>query len=205
MLGAASCRDTANGRGARPAWSSVAASRNEEHVTSTAPQHPSDVRGFFDRWVETANGGDWASFAALLHPDAVLEDPMSPEPAVGREEVVARAQAQYDPFPGGRTTVVGAPFRGLDGRALAYRWRFTGRHTRPVDPPGFAATGRDVELDGASVLVFEDGLVRHVTLFFDTTDVARQLLAAPPAGSRLEAVIALMQRIRVRLQGTERS
>jgi hypothetical protein len=35
-------------------------------------------------------------------------------------------------------------------------------------------------------------------LFFDATEVARQILAAPPAGSGLETVIAASQRLRVR-------
>lgn len=173
-------------------------------MTTATPQHPADVRGFFDRWVSTANDRDWEAFGALMHPDVVMSDPMAPEPARGRDDALARARAQYEPFSGGRTLVVGAPFQGLDGTELAYRWRFVGRHTQRIDPPGFAATGREVEVHGTSVLTFEDGLVRSARLFFDTTDVARQLLAAPPAGSRLERVVALTQRLRVRFTSPAR-
>lgn len=67
---------------------------------------------------------------------------------------------------------------------------------RAVDPPGFAPTGRRVEIEGCSVLRFRDRQVVDVRLFFDTTDAARQLLAAPAAGSPLERVAVLAQRPR---------
>ena len=165
-----------------------------------AAQSPDVVRAFFRDWIDHANAGRWEQFGQLMHPDIVLEDPMTPQPARGRHEALPRAQAQYEPFPDGRIEMVGAPFASLDGQELAYRWRFAGIHLRPIDPPGFAPTGQQVVVEGTSVLHFRDGQVDHVRLFFDTTDVARQLLAAPPAGSPLERVIALAQRARVRLR-----
>lgn len=169
-----------------------------------APRSPEAVRRFFGDWMDSANAGDWDRFGQLMHPDIVLVDPMTPEPARGHVDAVSRARAQYEPFPDGRIDMVGAPFVSLDAPELAYRWRFVGTHLRPIDPPGFAPTGQRVVVEGASVLHFEDGRVDHARLFFDTTDVARQLLAAPPAGSPLESVMALTQRVRVRLRGRSR-
>ena len=169
-----------------------------------APQSPDEIRAFFRDWIGHANAGQWERFGRLLHPDIVLDDPMTSEPARGRDEALPRAQAQYAPFPDGRIDMIGAPFVSLDEPELSYRWRFVGIHLRPIDPPGFAPTGQQVVVEGTSVLHFRDGQVDHVRLFFDTTDVARQLLAAPPAGSPLERVIALSQRARVRLRRRSR-
>lgn len=169
-----------------------------------APHGSQEVRDFFEAWTGTANRGDWTAFAELMHPDIVLADPMSPEPAIGRGEALRRAQQQYAPFPDGRTEVIGEPFTAGDAPVLAYRWRFVGTHLEPVVPPGFAATGDTVAVDGVSVLRFQEGKVVEATLFFDTTDVARQLLAAPPAGSPLERVVAGTQRLRVGLRRLRR-
>ncbi len=170
-----------------------------------APTTPEEVRQFFTTWVETANAGDWQAFAELLHPDAVVHDPMGPAPARGRAEALARTQEQYAPFPDGHIAVVGEPFAALEAAELAYRWRFTGTHLKPIVPPGFAATQAQVAIDGMSVLRFEDHQVIEVTLFFDTTEVARQVLAAPPAGSPIERIVVLAQRLRARRRRRRRS
>ncbi len=166
-------------------------------VQGDVPGTHDEVRGFFTRWLELSNAGDWDAVAAMMHPEIVLRDPMMAEPARGKDAALARARGQYEPFPDGRATMVGEPFVAVDGPELAYRWRFTGTHLRPVDPPGFAPTGLGVEVDGTSVLRFDGPRVVAATLFFDTTQVARQLLAAPRAGGRLEHAVALGQRLRV--------
>lgn len=162
------------------------------------PRAPDDVRVFFTTWIDSNNNGDWDSVAQLLHPDVVLVDPMTPQPARGRAAGVARARAQYAPFPDGRIETIGSAFVSLDEPELSYRWRFVGTHLRPVRPPGFAATGRRVAIEGTSVLRFRDHLVVDVRVFFDATDAARQMLAAPRAGSPLERVVVLSQRLRAK-------
>jgi ketosteroid isomerase-like protein len=168
---------------------------------SDAPRAPDEVQAFFADWLARSNAGDWAGLGELMAPDIVLDDPMAPTPARGRGETLARAAAQYEPFPDGEVVLLGAPFVSVAEPELTYRWRFRGTHLRPIDPPGFAPTGRVVEVEGTSVLRFRDGQVVEVRMFFDATDVARQILAAPPAGSRLEQVIAAGQRLRVRGRG----
>ena len=70
---------------------------------------------------------------------------------------------------------------------------------RPIDPPGFAATGTRVSIDGVSVLgLADDWSVRHVHLFFDSTEVARQIGAAPRPGSVAEHAAVAVQRVTVR-------
>lgn len=169
-----------------------------------APRANADVRDFFKRWIEGSNAGDWDAVGELMHPDIVYADPMAAEPARGRAEAVRRAQQQYAPFPDGRVDMLGDPFMALGEPELAYRWRFVGTHLRPVDPPGFAPTGRQLRVEGTSVLGFRDRQVGFAVMYFDTTAVARQLLAAPPAGSPLERAMVTAQRLRVRWRRTRR-
>ena len=174
--------------------------REDAGVTNgEVPRSEGDVRSFFERWLTRSNGGDWSGVAEMMHADIVLTDPMRPVPARGRAEALRRARDQYEPFPDGHVAMIGDPFTALVEPELSYRWRFSGTHLRPVDPPGFAPTGRRVEVEGASVLRFHAGKVIAATLFFDTTDVARQLLAAPAAGSRAEQLVAATQRLRTRV------
>lgn len=161
-----------------------------------APGLPDDARAFFTAWIGHSNAGEWDRFVTMMHPDIALTDPMMVEPARGREQALVRAKAQYTPFPDGRLEMIGDPFVSLGEPELAYRWRFLGTHLHRIDPPGFAPTGRRVEIEGTSVLRFRDQQVVDVRLFFDATDAARQLLAAPSAGSRLEQVAVLAQRLR---------
>lgn len=170
--------------------------RGEALDTHDAPGLPDDARGFFTAWTGHANAGEWDRFATMMHPDIVLTDPMMVEAARGCEPVLDRVKAQYTPFPDGRMEMIGDPFVSLEEPELAYRWRFLGTHLRAIDPPGFAPTGRRVEIEGTSVLRFRDQQVVDVRLFFDATDAARQLLAAPSAGSPLEQVAVLAQRLR---------
>jgi hypothetical protein len=86
----------------------------------------------------------------------------------------------------------------LDGFEFAYWWHL-GTHLCPIDAPGFAPTRQQTVVEGTSALHSRDGRVDHLRPLFDTTHVARQL-AAPPSGRTLERVIAMSQRLRVRLR-----
>jgi predicted ester cyclase len=171
-----------------------------DEPTTPRPRSPEEVRDFFSRWLGRSNAGDWDGLASMMHPQIEIRDPMAPEPARGLTAALDRAKGQYAPFPDGVVELLGDPFVALDEPELSYRWRFTGTQANPVEPPGFAATGLPVEVEGTSVLRFEQDKVIDVRMFFDSTEVARQLLAAPPAGSRLESAIALGQRVRVRMR-----
>jgi hypothetical protein len=117
-------------------------------------------------------------------------------PTRGRGDALERVKGQCAPFPDAQVEMLGDPFVSLGEPELACRWRFTGTHLEPIDPPGFAPSGLRVESEGESVLRFEGTLVREATLFVDATGIARQVLAAPPMGSPLERGIVISQRLR---------
>ncbi len=163
-----------------------------------APRAPEDVRKFFGDWLDRADAGDWDGFARLLHPDVVLTDPMMPEPARGRAEALERARDSTSRSPTVEwrcSAIPSSRSRSRSSPTGGASWAPTsGPSTRRDSPP----TGQRVEIEGVSVLRFRDQLVVEVRLFFDATDAARQLLAAPPVGSPIERVVVLAQRTRAR-------
>ena len=70
--------------------------------------------------------------------------------------------------------------------SAAFYWRGTGRFTGPLDPPGFAPTGKPIEFFGADFQEYRDGRVAKLRIVFDNMDVARKLGLLPAAGSRAD-------------------
>ena len=79
-------------------------------------------------------------------------------------------------------------------------WRMLGTHTGPIDPPGFAPTGRELVIDGVDHWWFRDGLVCRYRADYDSMGVSRQLGLMPERGSRTERALARLQRIGGRLR-----
>ena len=69
------------------------------------------------------------------------------------------------------------------GDKAAVRWKATGTFTGPVKFEGLNATGSRVELEGLDLLTIEEGLVVENHAYTNTTELARQFGAMPPAGS----------------------
>ena len=75
-----------------------------------------------------------------------------------------------------------------------------GTHTGPLDPPGFAPTGRRWELDGVDLHEYRDGRVSRLRIAFDMLSATRQLGLMPEAGSRAESALAMAQRSAARVE-----
>jgi hypothetical protein len=65
----------------------------------------------------------------------------------------------------------------------------------PLDPPGFAPTGRSMEVEGVDLWMMRDGRIARYRAFYDINDLARQLGIAPPAGSRADRAMVRLQRL----------
>jgi steroid delta-isomerase-like uncharacterized protein len=149
---------------------------------------------FQDAW----NAHDVDRVAQIFTEDAVLEDPGAPDGLVRGQAAIGAYFGSYQrAFPDTemRQEVQFRPLTG--GGEYASRWRVWGTMHAHLEPPGFAATHRRVETEGVSVIELRGELVSRCRQFYDTTEVARQLGAAPPRGSRLERFGVLMQRISV--------
>ena len=88
--------------------------------------------------------------------------------------------------------------------SAAFYWRGTGRFTGPLDPPGFAPTGKAIEFYGADFHEYRDGRVAKLRIVFDNMDVGRQVGLLPAVGSRADRAGAAAQRLAMRVRGLRR-
>jgi hypothetical protein len=86
-----------------------------------------------------------------------------------------------------------------DGALVAWRWRMRGTLTGTLEPPGFAPTGRSMEIEGVDLWTMRDERIARYRAFYDMNEVARQLAIAPAAGSRAEQAIVAVQRLQARV------
>ena len=74
-------------------------------------------------------------------------------------------------------------------------WRMTGTNTGSFDPPGFAPTGRPVDLTGIDVLRFRDGLIWRYRSVNNYSEIARQLGLAFSRNGMAEKTAVRAQRL----------
>ncbi|HET8673104.1 MAG TPA: hypothetical protein VFL87_05690, partial [Thermoleophilaceae bacterium] len=70
----------------------------------------------------------------------------------------------------------------------------------PIDPPGFAATGKPIVLEGVDHWWFRDGLVARNRADYDSLGLMRQLGIVAPPGSRGERSMVALQRLGARFR-----
>ena len=155
------------------------------------------AREFAERYVEAWNSHDADRIEPLVIRDVVWLDPALPEPARGLDEVKELMRSAWVAFPDLRFTS-GPLWLDPHEDSMSWAWRMEGTHDGPLDPPGFAPTGRRIDVDGIDVWDFEDGRIRRYRAYYDMADVARQLGVMPPPGSRGERVGVMLQRASAR-------
>lgn len=104
------------------------------------------------------------------HEDAIVEDSMYPYPFVGREAIMNRKKAGFAAIPDVKIDVTR---RIVRGDQLTVEWVASGTHK--VDYPGLPATGRAFAIPGVTVVVRKNGKIVRESLYYDMTEVQRQL------------------------------
>jgi predicted ester cyclase len=84
------------------------------------------------------------------------------------------------------------------GDSITWAWRMEGTHRGTIDPPGFAATGKRIDLDGIDVWDFAGGRLERYRAYYDMATLARQIGAMPTPGSAGERVGVVLQRAQAR-------
>jgi steroid delta-isomerase-like uncharacterized protein len=75
-----------------------------------------------------------------------------------------------------------------EGDTAVVQWHATGTFSGgPFQ--GIHATGRSVDLRGCDVMRFEDGLLKHNTIYYDGLAFARQIGLLPTEGSRADRAL----------------
>lgn len=161
---------------------------------------PRTLDQFQRRYFEAWNSRTPAEVAACATEDVVWESPALPQPALGRPEVAALVGATIVAFPDYEFTAP-APWAIAEDRRTAYvPWRMTGTNLGPFDPPGYAPTGRPIDLRGVDVWEFRHGLIWRYRAVYNYSVVARQLGLALPRGGALERLAVRGQRLVVGLR-----
>ncbi len=86
-------------------------------------------------------------------------------------------------------------FVSEDGRKAAARWRAVATMTGPMDPPGFAATGKTAYFPGACFYEFRDGLIGRHTILYDLMGLGERLGLMPGMESMPVKVLARSQHV----------
>jgi steroid delta-isomerase-like uncharacterized protein len=157
------------------------------------------LREFGERYLAAWNSHDPRAVVACAHEDVIWLDPALTEPAIGRDAVAEFAGASFVAFPDMEFSEPGPPAISEDRRAAYVPWVMTGTNTGPLEPPGFMATGRAVEVRGFDVWQFRDELIWRYEAMYDFSTMARQLGLLPPRGGFAERAIVGAQRLRSKL------
>jgi steroid delta-isomerase-like uncharacterized protein len=154
-----------------------------------------DLDAFCARYLASWNDQDTAAIAGLVTEDIVWEDPALPEPARGVAAVQDFMRASWVAFPDLRFDATDSPHLTTDGEHVAWRWRMRGTMRGPIEPPGFAPTGRPMAIEGVDLWTMRDGRIARYRAFWDLNDLARQLAIAPAPGSGAEKAMVALQRL----------
>ena len=172
-------------------------------TTSTAMLDRGFLEDFGHRWLDAWNLHDPQALAALCSEDVEFTDPAIGT-VHGRGAVAEWVRTCARAFPDYRFEEPEPPYISSDRPKAIVPWRMRGTHTGPIEPPGFAPTGRVFALDGVDHWWFHDGLVQHYRADYDLNGLLRQLGIVPGPGSRGERAMVLMQRAGARLRRSPR-
>jgi steroid delta-isomerase-like uncharacterized protein len=161
---------------------------------------PGSLRDFAVRYLAAWNEHDAGRMTDLLTEDIVWSDPALPEPARGVAAVQEFMRSSWQAFPDLRFEEPDPPHFSVNGDYVAWAWRMHGTMTGPLDPPGFAPTGKSMTVDGVDLWIFRGDRIAVYRAFYDLMDLSRQLGLMPPPGSRAEKATVVMQRFQARLQ-----
>jgi steroid delta-isomerase-like uncharacterized protein len=155
------------------------------------------AREFAERYVAAWNSHDAEQIDPLVTPDVVWLDPGLTEPARGVHEVKDFMRRAWVAFPDLRLSS-GPLWVEPHGDSITWAWRMEGTHRGTIDPPGFAATGKRIDLDGIDVWDFAGGRLERYRAYYDMATLARQIGAMPTPGSAGERVGVVLQRAQAR-------
>jgi steroid delta-isomerase-like uncharacterized protein len=131
---------------------------------------------FVRRYLDAINRGDVPGLGALYASDAVLYDPLAPEPVRGREAIQATFAAFKQAIPDLRWELI-APVVG-DGQRVTFEVKVSGVNSGLLAMPQgeLPPTGSAVSFTMAiAETLDEDGLIAEERSYFDATGFAAQL------------------------------
>ncbi len=152
--------------------------------------------GFLRNLHDAVNAHDATAIGALCHQAVVWEDPAAPGTLHGRDAVVGfHRDIMFPALPDVRVEIIEGPFLSAAGTEIAVRLRVSGRMEGYLTPPGFAPTKRKLSFETAEFSHLSEGLLIRHTVVLNMLDLARQIGAAPRAGTVAARIGVLMQHV----------
>jgi steroid delta-isomerase-like uncharacterized protein len=161
------------------------------------------VDEFYPPFLAVWNDHDTTHLDQFVTDDVVWIDPLLTEPARGVDAVRRFMEACWASMPDLHFEITGAHCLADDAPVLMVPWKMTGTHLASFDPPGFAPTGRRIDIDGIDVYTFRAGKVAEYRAYYDNAEQGRQLGILPATSSRGERAIVALQRLSARLRGRQ--
>lgn len=161
-------------------------------TTQATLEKKPDIRSHVDALIKALNAHDVDKIVALHTPDAVFEDPTGIEPARGHEKIGEQFRMMFRAFPDMKFTLHEV-YTGAPNHAAA-RWTFVATMTGPIDPPGYAPTGKKATVDGVCFYELKDGLFKKHTSIYDLMGMLHQIGLMPALDSPQVKVTAGLQR-----------
>lgn len=171
----------------------------EATATPARTLDPAFLDDFAHRWLEAWNAHDAEGLAALCTEDVEFFDPAI-DTIHGRAAVAGWLRQCERAFPDLRFEEPEPAYLSRDREKAIAVWRMIATNTGPLDPPGFAPTGRPVVVDGVDHWWFRDGLVCRYRADYDLNGAMRQLGIVPEPGSRGEKAMVRLQRLGARMR-----
>lgn len=140
--------------------------------------NPSTLTSAFTAAVEAVNAHDAKTFAATYAADAVVHDPLYPQPLKGRDAIEQDMVELLRAFPDARFTI--GPLL-QDAGTVAGEYTLRGTHLGPLASPDgeIPATGNSIHNSGAVFSRFNaDGEVVEERRYYDAAGLIAQIEVA---------------------------
>lgn len=155
---------------------------------------------FLEQYLAAWNSHDPQRLLALMSDDIVYDDAAWPAQMRGHADVRAFLDSAWRALPDLRFELVEGPYLMAGKPKAAFHWRGRATFTGPLEPPGFAPTGRAATFEGVDFHEYRDGRLARLRIDFDLMDLSRQVGLLPAQGSRPEKAMAAVQRLGAKLR-----
>lgn len=165
-------------------------------MTATTTADLDRLRAQIGSLIRAFNDHDPDGILSHFTEDVHWEDPSLPEAAVGSRAARAAVENLLHAFPDQQFDIDTLQILlDPEGRYGTSVWSWTGTMTGPIDPPGYAPTGKQAHMTGACFYEFRDGrIARHVVLY-DMLGILQQLGLMPATTSAPAKMMAGAQRL----------
>jgi steroid delta-isomerase-like uncharacterized protein len=170
----------------------------DQSVATTESLTHERARALFERTYELLNTRDTKRIPEIFTEDIVFQDDAWPETVRGHAEMERFLGSIWTAFPDFRFELINA-YLGAGDTSAAAHVRVSGTMHGPLDPPGFAPTGRRLATEYGGFYEFEGERITRGRIIVNMNDAATQLGALPPPGSRGERAAVMVQRLQARV------